>query len=127
MTVDEKNAYRRVERTAYAALIASAISFFLIPFTLPAATALAVLAGASALVFGLLALRSSRVRDTWEYNMVGTLTERMQDEVFLRYSLIPTHPVVLDREADFVTVDNQTVRGAVSLHAGQPRFLAVYA
>lgn len=127
MTDVDRSAYRRSQRSAFGALLAAVGSFLLIPLTLPVAAPLAVLATVSALVFGLLALRSARVRDNWEHDMVGTLTERLQDEVFLRYALIPTRPVRLGREDDFITVDNRTVRGAVTMDGtGDPRFLSVY-
>lgn len=127
MTAEDRSGYRREQRTAFAALLASVGSFLLLPITLVTAVPLAVLSGVGALVFGLLALRSSKIRDIWEHRMVGTLTERLQDEVFLRYSLIPTRQVILGREDDFVDVDNATVRGVVTLNEGGPVFMSVYA
>jgi hypothetical protein len=83
---------------------------------------------AASAILALLALRSATKRDMYDARLVARLTERLQDEVFLRYRVIPTREIRLGREADFVTLDDQTVRGTVQLDgSGTPQFLQVYA
>ncbi len=80
---------------------------------------------AAAVFFGIASLRQNFRRDTYYAKLHATVTERLQDEVFLRFQVVPTRPVVLGQEANFVTIDNETVRGMVMLDSGEPRFALI--
>ena len=100
----------------------SIIGVFLLPTGLPGFYAIAC-----AIILALVSVRSSFQRDVFYAKLSETVTERLQDEVFLRFQVIPTRQIRLGREAQFVTVENETVTGVVELaEDGNPRFLSVY-
>lgn len=100
----------------------SIVGVFLLPTGLPGVYAIAC-----AIILALVSVRSSFRRDVFYAKLFETVTERLQDEVFLRFQVIPTRPIQLGREEQFVTVENETVTGVVELSEdGQPRLLSVY-
>lgn len=97
------------------------IGVFLLPTGRPSAYAIAC-----AIILALISARSSFRRDVYYAQLAETVTERLQDEIFLRFRVIPTRQIRLGREAQFVTVENETVTGVVELaEDGNPRFLSV--
>jgi len=96
---------------------------FLIPSGIPAWYAFF-----GAIVLGLFAVRASFHRDSYYAELFDRATERLQDELFLRYRLIPTRQVRLGHVAEFVSLEDEPVRGVVTLsREGMPQFLQAYA
>lgn len=99
------------------------VGVFLLPTGLPGMYAIVC-----AFILAIISIRSSFRRDVYYAKLTEAVTERLQDEVFLRFQVIPTRQIRLGREAQFVTVDNETMTGVVELGAdGHPRLLSVYA
>lgn len=99
------------------------VGVFLLPTGLPGVYAISC-----AIILALVSVRSSFRRDVFYAKLFETVTERLQDEVFLRFQVIPTRPIQLGREAQFVTVDNEMMTGVVELSEdGHPRLLSVRA
>lgn len=125
LTADERSRCFSYQFSSVAYLLAIfglfIVGVFLLPTGLPGVYAIVC-----AFILALVGIRSSFRRDVYYAKLVETVTERLQDEVFLRFQVIPTRPIRLGREADFVTVDNETVRGVVTLAPGaEPRFAIV--
>lgn len=102
-----------------------AVALFLVGvISLPSGLlSLFVLGGAVAMA--LYGLRASFRRDAYYRALFETVTERLQDEVFLRFQVVPARQIRVGDETDFVTVDNRTVRGIITLAERTPRFAVV--
>lgn len=99
------------------------VGVFLLPTGLPGVYAIVC-----AFILALVGVRSSFRCDVYYAKLTEAVTERLQDEVFLRFQVIPTRQIRLGREAQFVTVDNEMMTGVVEIGAdGHPRLLSVYA
>lgn len=68
-------------------------------------------------------LRKGSRKNEFESNLLNVAKERFQDEIFLRYGVIPTRSIRLNEEAKFVDVDNAERNGiAFFSKNGTPQF-----
>lgn len=127
LTPDERSRCLSQKLVTGAYLLSIVILFIAGVFLIPSGTP-AWYAITGAVVLGLFAVRASFHRDSYYAELFEKATERLQDEVFLRYRLIPTRQVRLGHVADFVDLEDEPVRGVVTLsREGTPQFLQAYA
>ena len=125
LTEDERSRCFGCQFASVAYLLAifglSIVGAFLLPTGLPGVYSIIC-----AIILAIISIRSSFRRDVYYAKLTEAVTERLQDEVFLRFQVIPTRQIRLGREAQFVTVDNETMTGVVTLAPGaEPRFAIV--